>query len=170
MATIKLDYVASSALTVTALNAGLASSATWVAGWGSGEIDNTSNEYIDYLISASLVAESAGLTAGQARMYVVGLLADSVYPDCLSSGTEGTEGAITFTDTEQRDSVARLAAVTDTDTGASEVYPMGPVSVAALFGGICPAKFFIFITHSMVAALETAGNAVYVKGVTLQSA
>ena len=163
---VKTAYAASSAITVTALNGGIASSATWVAGWGSGTIDNSANLYLDYMLAASLVAESAGLTAGEARMYGVAELADDTYPDCLSSGTEGTEGAVTFIDTEIRDSVAKLAAVTATDTTASRVYPMSCGSMNAVFGAqFSPRKWFVFITHSMVAALETSGNAVYVKGV-----
>jgi len=162
---VKIKYVASSAITVTALNGAIASSATWIAGWGSGTIDNSSALYPDYSINASLVAESSGLTAGEARMYLVAELSDDAYGDLLSSGTEGTEGAITFHDVNVRDANCRLAAVTATDTTASQVYPMSCSSVAAVFGGVVPRKFFIFITHSMVAALETAGNAVHVIGV-----
>jgi hypothetical protein len=34
-------------------------------------------------------------------------------------------------------------------------YYFSPVSVAALFGGQCPPKFSVFVTHNTVAALKT---------------
>jgi len=158
---IKMVYAAASTLTQTNLD-GIASSATWVAGWGSATIDNSSSLHQDYAIGASIMVES-----GEIRMYLVAELNDSAYPDCLSAGTEGTEGTVTFTDTEIRDAVARLAARTATDTTASRVYTLQCPSVKKVFGGTCPRKFFIVITQSTGAALESTGdpNQVYVKGV-----
>lgn len=160
MASIKYEYAGSSNLTVTNLN-GLAASATHVLGWESDAIDNTTNKYLDYMISAKLTVESTGVTAGQIRMYVVAMLDDSTWPDVF----DGTESAETVTDTEIRDAICKLAAVTDVDTGVSDVYYLGPVSVAALFGGVCPAKFVIFITNASGTTLETTGNQVTVKGI-----
>ena len=159
---VKLVYAASSALTQTNLD-GLASSASHVAGWESGEIDNTSNLYLDYRVTATLTVESAGLSAGQIRMYLVGPLNDTTWPTPF----DGTESAETIADSEQRDAICRLAASTDTDTGASEVYYLECPSVAAVFGGNLPKKFVVFITQSTGAALETTGdpNQVYVTGV-----
>lgn len=160
MGSISTLYAASSNVTVTNLH-GIASSATWVAGWESGAIDNTSAGYADYLISGKLVAESSGLSAGEMRIYVVGMLDDSNW----HSPFDGTESTVTITDTEFRDSICKLGAAIVTDTGASDVYPFGPFSVASLFGGVCPAKFVIFITQSTGTTLETSGNQVTVKGV-----
>jgi len=159
---VKIAYGASSALTQTNLD-GLASSSTHVAGWESGAIDNSSNLYSDYIINATLTVESAGLAAGEIRMYLVAEMNDTTFPDVF----DGTEGAETVTDTEIRDAVCRMAAVTATDTTASRVYYLNCPSVAALFGGVCPRKFVVFITQSTGAALETTGdpNQVYIKGV-----
>lgn len=161
MATIKLAYAASSNLTVTNLHS-IVTSATWVAGWESALVDNTTNLYLDYLLSAKITVGNAA-TAGQIRMYVVGMLDDSTWPDVLD-GTESTE---TITDTEIRDGFAKLAAVVevDADGGTDDVYYLGPVSVAALFGGFCPAKFVIFITHNTGVNLAASGNQVTTKGV-----
>ena len=160
MSDIKLAYAASADQTVTNLN-GLAASATWVAGWESGAIDNTTNKYLDYLISGKITVESAGLAAGEIRVYCVGMLDDSNWPDVF----DGTESAETITDTEIRDSICKLGAVITTDTTASRVYNFGPFSVANLFGGVCPAKFVLFITQSTGTTLETTGNQVTIKGV-----
>lgn len=159
---VKIAYGASSALTQTNLD-GLASSATWVAGWESDAIDNSSNLYLDYIINAKITVESAGLSAGEIRMYLVAELEDSSWPDVF----DGTESAETVTDTEIRDAICRPAAITATDTTASRVYYLQCPSVAAVFGGTIPRKFVIFITQSTGAALETTGdpNQVYVKGV-----
>ena len=159
---VKIAYAASSALTQTNLD-GIASSATWVAGWESGAIDNSTNLYLDYIINAVIQVESAGLSAGEIRMYLVAELEDSTWPDVFD-GTESTE---TITDTEIRDAICRLAAITTTDTTASRTYYLQCPSAAAVFGGTIPRKFVIFITQSTGAALETTGdpNQVYVKGV-----
>lgn len=165
MASRKIAYAASADLTVTALNGAIASSTTWVTGWTSGTIDNTTNLYLDYLVSGKLVAESAGLTAGEVRVYVYAMMDDTNWPDIFSAGTEGTEGAATVHDTNILAGHCRLLWSCPTDTTASQVYPIAKSSVAALFGGVCPSKFAIYIAHSMVAALETAGNQVTIQGV-----
>ena len=156
---IKTAYAASSDLTVTNLN-GLAASATWVAGWESAAIDNSANLYLDYSVRAKITVESAGLTAGEIRLYLVAELDDATFPDVF----DGTESAETVTDTEIRDAICRLGAFTQTDTTVSRVYYLDCPSVAAVFGGNLPRKFVIFITQSTVAALETTGNQVTVKG------
>lgn len=157
---VKLSYAASANQTVTNLD-GMAASSTFVAGWESGAIDNTSNLYLDYRVTAKITVESAAVTAGEIRLYLVGMLDDSTWPDVLD-GTESEPE--TFTDTEMRDAVCRLGAFTLVDTGASDVYYLDCPSVAAVFNGHMPAKFVIFITTNTTAALETSGNQVTIKG------
>jgi hypothetical protein len=169
MASIKVAYAASSNLTVTNLNS-LASSQTWVAGWESNVIDNTTNLYLDYLVSAKLTVASSNNQAGQIRLYIVGMLDDSTWPDVFD-GTESTE---TVTDTEMRDAICKLGAITEVDTGAGDVYYLGPFSVASLFGGVCPAKFVVFVSQNAstttTSGLAASGNQVTVKGAYLTSA
>jgi hypothetical protein len=159
MANVKLAYAASSNLTVTALD-GLAASSTHVAGWESAAIDNTTDLYEDYRIAVKVTTESAGLAAGEVRVYLVGPLDDSTWPDVF----DGTQSAETVTDTEIRDAICRLGAVTATDTTASRVYYLDVPSVATVFGGNLPKKFLIFITQSTGTTLETTGNQVTVTG------
>jgi hypothetical protein len=170
MAVGDLSYRASVNLTVTALNGGIASSATWVAGWTSGTIDNTSDKDLDKLVTAKFTLESAALAAGEIRVYAYAMLDDSTWPDLFSAGTEGTEGTATIHDTEQRDSGLVPLWNTYTDTDASGVYCMPPQSLAAAFGGWLPPKVALFVTHSTSAALETSGNQVTVVGVKLLTA
>jgi len=159
-------YVASSALTQTNLD-GIASSATWVAGWVSATLDNSATFYPDAAINAVLQLESTGLSAGQARLYIVPEQHDSAYPDCLSTGTEGTEGAGTFHSTQVRDGVAKLLAMVDTEAstaGNSRYYHLNCPSVRQVIGYF-PRKSFLFITQSSGSTLETTGdpNQVYVR-------
>jgi hypothetical protein len=156
---VKLAYAASADQTVTNL-AGLAASATWVAGWESGAIDNSSNLYEEYRITAKITVESAGLSAGEIRMYLVGMLDDTTWPDVF----DGTESAETITDTEIRDAICHLAAFTQTDTTASRVYYLDCPSARHVFRGNLPHKFVIFITQSTGTTLETSGQQVTIKG------
>jgi hypothetical protein len=153
------EYAASSNLTVTVVD-GLAASATHVAGAELDAVDNTSTKYDDFRISAKFTAESAGLAAGEIRIHLVGPLDDSTWPDVF----DGTASGETVTDTEIRDAICKIGAVTATDTTASRVYYLDVPSVAAVFGGNLPKKFVIFITQSTTTTLETSGNQVTVTG------
>lgn len=159
---VKLAYAASANQTVTALD-GLASSSTHVSGWESAEIDNTSNLYLDYLVSGKVTVESSGLSAGEIRVWIVPRIDDSTYP----GGFDGTASAETtpLDDANGTMAGAVLGKVIQTDTTASQVYYIAPFSVAALFGGMCPAKFVIFVTQSTGTTLETSGNQITTKGV-----
>lgn len=160
---VKLAYAASSSLTVTNLHS-IATSSTWVGGWESGEIDNSTNKYLDYLVTAKIALGNSA-TAGEIRVYIVAKHDDAEWPDVID-GTESTE---TWTTTTIRDAAARLGAVSSTraDPGTDDVYFIGPISVASLYGGICPEKFVVFITHSTGVNLAASGNEVQVKGAYL---
>jgi hypothetical protein len=163
MADIKIAYAASSNLTVTNL-AGLASSSTHVTGWESAVIDNTSNLYVDYLVSGKITVESSGLSAGYIKIWIVPTIDDTpTYP----GGFDGTESAETTPLDDENGTAAGavLAKTIATDTTASQVYWIAPFSVAKLFGGVCPAKFVIFITQSTGTTLETSGQQVTIKGI-----
>lgn len=157
---VKIAYAASSGLTVTNLHS-IATSSTWVAGWESDAIDNTTNLYVDYLVSAKIALGNSA-TAGEIRVYIVAQNDDSEWPDVFD-GTESTE---TWTTTTIRDAASKLAAAAATraDPGTDDVYFIAPFSVASLFGGICPAKFVVFITHSTGVNLAASGNEVNIKG------
>ena len=162
------EYRASSNLTVTNLHS-LASSQGLLAGWTSGTIDNTTNKDLDILISAKFTKAASNLQAGQIQVFAYAMLDDSNWPDVFSSGTEGTEGAATIHDDEQKLECFRVLWSTVTDTGASELHNMPPVSVASAFGGTLPPKFAIFVTGNATttttAQFAASGNQVTVKGV-----
>ena len=162
MADIKIAYAASSNLTVTNLNS-LPTSSTLVTGWESAVIDNSTNKYDDYLISAQITVASSGLGAGFITIRVVPLLDDSTYPGGFD-GTESTE-TTPLDDAEGTSSGTVVLASVATNTTASRVYRIAQRSVAALFGGVCPEKFVLFISHNTGQNLASSGNQVTIKGI-----
>lgn len=167
MADLKIVYAASSNLTVTNLNS-LATSSTHVSGWESAEIDNTTNRYADYLVSGKITVAAASLSAGEIRIWVVPKLDDSTYPGGFD-GTESTE-TTPLDDAGGTAGGAVLVKVIGTDTTNSQVYYFHQVSVASAFGGICPAKFVLFVTQSTGQNLASSGNQITTKGIYYQVA
>ena len=156
-------YAASVAVFGTNDLDGLASSTTLVAGWESAVITNASN---DVLLSGRFQANATAPTAGQISVFV-GSLVNSTpsYPDVF----DGTSSAETITSADIRNAILRPAATIITDATANRIYEFAPVNIAALFGGVMPNKYFVFVTHSMVQALNTtagAGGQCWIQGVT----
>ena len=161
---IQPKYVASTTMTVTNLHS-LASSQDWSAGWTSASITNTSNNYADYLISATFTTHASNRQAGNINIYIIAALNDTPLWPASSSGTVGTEGALGFTDTEERDTiVAPLWSIT-VDTTASAVYSFSQKGIAHLFGGRVPTHFAIYVAQNCstttTAGLAASGSAVY---------
>lgn len=136
----------------------MASSTSHTAG-ATAEIDNSTTKYLDIAVTVKMTAGAAP-TAGEIRLHFVGKLDDTNYLDTI----DATDDVDTFTDANVYDAVPKMAASTATDTSASQVYFLGPVSLRAVFGGTCPEKCVVFITHSMVQALASSGNQVTIKG------
>jgi len=161
MASIKIAYASSAALTITL--ASLATSATLVAGRESTAVDNTTNLYLDYMLAGKITTGTSPTTAKEIRVYVYALVEDATYPDVF----DGTDSDETVTSTGIRDAALRLAAVIPTTADSDRTYWFGPVSVAALFGGVLPKKWGVFVTHSTGVNLNSTGgnHAIYQTGV-----
>ncbi len=160
---VKVAYAASSNLTVTNLDS-LPSHQTYLSGWESGAIDNTSDLYEDYRVTAKLTAASANNQAGAIFLYLIGMLDDSTWPDVFD-GTESTE---TLTSAEIGNAICKLGAQTSVTSTAGRVYYLDCPSVRAVFNGNLPKKFVIFITGNATttttAQLAASGNQVTVVG------
>lgn len=156
MADTKLAYQAAQTLTNTI--ASLATSSTWVAGYESATIDNTSNLYIDYIFDGKVTVGTTPTTSTEIRIYVVASVDGSAWPDVF----DGTTSAETVTSAGVRDSFAKLAAVLRVDSTTSDrVYPFC-FTIASLFGGVVPPKFALFVTHNTGVNLNsTGGNHVF---------
>lgn len=165
MAEVKIKYAASTTVFGSTDLDSLASDTNFLAGFESNVIDNSSNLYDDVLLAGRFKANNSAPTAGQIRVYVGALLDDTTYPDVF----DGTASAETVTSADIRESILKLATIITTTTTTNRVYEFSPISVAQLFGGTMPRKWFVFITHSMVQALNTTasnGGQCWITGVT----
>lgn len=146
---IKQKYAAaSSALTVTNLQT-LASSASWIAGWSSASVNNTSNNYSDYLYGGTFTSAASSRQAGVINIWVVAALNDTPTWPAVSSGTLGTEGALAFADTYRRNALARILWSIDADNTASAIYTFPPMGIAALFNGWVPPYHCLFVAANL---------------------
>lgn len=153
MADIKSAYGAVTALTVTNLHS-LANSPT--AGWQSAVVDNTSNLYLDALVTVVLdFANTAPANAFQAYVFAYGGIESGVY----SNPASGSEGAITLTNVTTTPQNLRLIGVVPYNT-QDEVAESSPMSVAQAFGGVLPPYWGVVIVNYSGAALAASGNTV----------
>lgn len=153
MADMKLSYPAASDLTITL--ASLASDTSLLTGRESATIDNSSNLYLDYLISGKITAGTSPTAARSIEVWAVGSWDGTNWPDVF----DGTESAETITSADIKASVCRFVAAMATANTSDRTYHFGPVSLAAAFGGTLPPKIVLFVTHSTGVALNaTSGN------------
>lgn len=151
--TIKQSLSASSAVTIDLSS--LASDTNLLAGRESTAIDNSSTQAVDYLLAGKIRQGTSPTTAKKIRVYVVGMLNDTTWPDVF----DGTDSAETASSVGVLNSVGRLAVEMATNATSDFDNYFGPVSVASLFGGFLPLKFSVFVTHDTGVNLNsTAGN------------
>lgn len=161
---IKAKYAASVSMTVTNLHS-LASSQDGTAGWSSASVDNHTDAYLDFLYGLTFTTNASNRQAGKIDIYVIGALNDTPTWPATASGTIGTEGALSFTDTEERDSLCRLLGSITVDATASAIYAFPPTGIAQLFGGVVPPYHALYVTQNAstttTAGLASSGSAVY---------
>jgi hypothetical protein len=140
-------------MTVTNLHS-LANSAT--AGWQSAVVDNTSDLYLDALVT--VVLDFANTSPGSnkaAYVYAYGGIESGVY----SNPASGSEGTLTLTNVTTNAQNLRLLG-TIPYTTADEVAESSPMSVAGAFGGVLPPYWGVAIINFSGAALAASGNTV----------
>jgi hypothetical protein len=153
MAELKLAYGTASDVTITL--ASLASDTNLLTGRESATIDNTTALALDYLVSGKVTAGTSPTAARSIEVWAVGSWDGTNWPDVF----DGTESAETITSADIKASICRYVAQMATANTSDRVYPFGPVSLAAQFGGTLPPKIVLFVTHSTGVNLNsTAGN------------
>ena len=152
MATIKPAYTTSAAITITL--ASLATSSTRVAGRESTVVDNTSNLFLDCLVSGKVTTGTSPTSGKQIDVWVVASEDGTNYPDVF----DGTDSDETVTSENVRNSALRLAATAIVDSTSDRTYYIAPFSIAALYGGNMPRKWGLFVTHDTVANLNSTGS------------
>lgn len=162
---LKEKLTATSTLVTTALQS-LASSQDFLAGWSSAAINNTSALDFDAYLAGLFTTHASNRQAGQINVYVVGCQTDAPTWPPTASGTLGTEGAVSFTDTEERDSVCTLIESIIVDSTASAVMTLKGRWIANQgWLGKLPPYFCLYISHNCstttTAGLASSGNALY---------
>lgn len=155
MSTTTISY--SSNTTITMDLDGLASSASFVAGRESSEIDNTSNKYVDALVQGKVKVGTTPTANTYINVYVWG--ADTSLGTTAIDTLDGTDSAETLTNTGVLYSALKLGATIPVIATTSDVvYNVAPFSVAQLFGGVMPKFWGLFVAHNNGAALHASDN------------
>lgn len=153
MADVKIAYGASAALTITLTS--LASDTNLIAGRESTAISNASNLYDDILIGGKVTTGTTPTTLRQIDIWGYATVNDTpLYPDAIT----GTDGNRTMTTADIRNASLRLLASLRTDATSDRSYWMAPVSLAAVFGGVLPRNWGIWIVHNTGANLNATGS------------
>jgi hypothetical protein len=155
MATATVSYSSNTAITMDLANLG--SSATYVAGRESSQIDNTTNKYMDALVSGTI---SVGTTPTANKVIVVYVWgADTSLATTAIDVLDGTDSAETLTNVGVLGAL-RLGAVISVPAATSDVaYPVLPFSVASRFGGVMPKFWGLYVSHDTAVNLRnTAVN------------
>lgn len=151
MAIRNISYTASAAITCTL--ASLASSATLVAGQESAIVDNSVALVLDFLVSGKITTGTTP-TAGIIEVWCISELEDTTWPDVF----DGSDSVETVTSRDILIAAGRMVWSIIVDTTSNRTYYVPKTSIAGLFGGICPRKFVLFVTHSTTAALNATGS------------
>jgi hypothetical protein len=150
MATSTVNYSSNTTITIDLANLG--SSATFVAGRESSQVDNTSNKYIDALVSGFVSVGTTPTANTTIAVYVYG--ADTSLATTALDTLDGTDSAETLTNTGILNGL-RLGATVAVPANTSDVqYIVLPFSVASLFGGVMPKFWGLFVSHNTGVALR----------------
>lgn len=155
MATTTINY--SSNTSITCSVASTASSSTFVAGRESTQIDNTSTLYMDALVQGKVTVGTTPTANTQIGIYVWG--ADTSLATTAIDVLDGTDSAETLTNTGVLFSALKPGAVITVTAATSDVgYNFAPFSVAALFGGVMPKFWGLYVAHNTGVNLNATGG------------
>lgn len=154
MATQTINYGTPAAITLDLTS--LASSADWTAGRESDVIDNSSNKYVDALVSGSVVVGTTPAINTTIAVFAYAQHDDTpTYQDVF----DGAGSAETVTSAGVLAGVARLLGTLKVDSTTSDrEYWLAPTSVAEVFGGILPKRWGLFVAHNTGVALKSSLN------------
>jgi len=154
MATQTLNYGTPASITLDLTS--LASSADWTAGRESDVIDNSTNKYVDALVSGSVVVGTTPAINTTIAVFAYAQHDDTpTYQDVF----DGTGSAETVTSAGVLAGVTKLLGTLKVDsTTTDREYWLAPTSVAQVFGGILPKRWGLFVSHNTGVALKSSLN------------
>lgn len=160
MATFNLAYGSttdSTALTLTL--ASLATSSTLVTGRASTAVVNTSDLFLDALISGQITVGTTPTANTQIQIWAYAPLkivtSTVTYPDSIT----GTDAAKTMTSVAIKNRLKLVDVIAVASTTSNRAFHFGPASLAHVFNGVLPTHWGVFVTHNTGVNLNaTAGN------------
>lgn len=163
MASVKQALQSEQTMTSTNLQS-LASSAT--AGWGGGVVDNTSDLFLDVLVTITL--DPANTAAANSKAFFVYAYGGTNTNDvgttgASSGGAAGSQGALTFPDVTANPVNLPLLGVIP--YVSADVTLERTFSLAQAFGGVLPPFWGVALVNHSGAALASSGNTVKYRGV-----
>lgn len=158
MATTSVNYSSNTTITCGLASTPLASSASFVAGRESNEIDNTTTKYNDALVQGKVTVGSTVTANTTIAIYVWG--ADTSLASVPIDLLDGVDSDETLGNTGVLYSALRLGtAIQVIATTANFTYNFAPFSVASKFGGVMPKYWGLYVTHNTGSALNaTSAN------------
>lgn len=172
---IKTKYGSTNQTITITLNS-LASSQT--AGRQSTEVDNTSDLFLDALVTVKLTFPTAGSLANDKTVYVYAWgVVDTSGPtrpgEIASASANSTIGATDAAYTINANgtplSLIGMINTPTLNTSSNGVIVSNPMSVAAAFGGNLPPKWGIVIVNFCGVTLHSSGNSAWYQGVLAQT-
>ena len=161
---ITSTYGTSTAITCSLHTTPLGSSATFISGRESTEIDNTSNKYVDAFVQGKVTVGTTPTANTTIAIYVWGAdtsLASLTYDQSNAVGLDlltGTDSAVSLTNAGTLSMLKLGAAVGVTATTSNVTYPIPAFSVAALFGGVMPKFWGLYVAHNTGVALNSTST------------
>lgn len=135
----------------------LATSSTFLAGRESTQIDNTSTLYLDAIVNVKEILGHASTapTVGQMiNLYCWG--ADTSLATTAIDVLDGTDSNETLSHAAVLNSLRLAGSSVVTVATAGLKYTFMPFSVAALFGGVLPKFWGLFLAHNQTGALAAS--------------
>ena len=158
MATSTINYGSDTAITFDVSSLG--ASSTFLAGRESTQIDNTTNKFVDAVVTCDGIlghASTAPTVGQQILLYLWG--SDVSLATTPIDVLDGTDSAETLTNTGVLYSALRLAhSISVIATTSDIVYNVAPFNVADIFGGVMPKFWGLFVSHNCGAALHATDN------------
>jgi hypothetical protein len=131
----------------------LASSSSLIVGRQSLTVTNATNQYIDALVRGNFTVGTTPAITGGLAVYVWGADID---PATTALGPiVGTDSGCTFTTTSLEATVIFVRKPSVRVATSDTKYQVKPFSVAALFSGVMPKFWGLYVAHDMTAALKT---------------
>lgn len=144
----------SSSNTISCTLASLGSSATWVAGQSTAEIDNSSSLNLDRPVSGQITVGTSPTSGTVIEIWLIPKLADGNYADVF----DGTDKAITVTSRGVLISYGILLSTILVDSTTSNRSYYFWSSISSKIGTLPPKKYQLFITHNTGVALNSTGG------------